>query len=149
MGCVEVAADHNPLSLAAELFDMLQEEIIEVQLISQPLCRCLAVGKVDVVKQEMAKVGDYSPALVFQPRQFQAAFHRKGRNFAEKGHPVPAFPRPEGEVRMVSGQAFHLLRQLILSHLGLLEAEHIRAVLDHPINKAFLESGPQAIDIPG
>jgi len=97
----------------------------------------------------MAEVGDYGPALILQTRQLQAAFHRKGRIFSEKGHPVPAFPRTEGEVGMVSGQAFHLLRQLILSHLGLLEAEHIRAVLDHPINKAFLESGPQAIDIPG
>jgi len=48
---IQVAADHNPLSLAAEPVDVLQEEIIEVQLISQPLCGRLAVGKVDVVKQ--------------------------------------------------------------------------------------------------
>ncbi len=38
MGGVEVTADHNPLSLAAEPVDVLQKEIIELLLVSQPLC---------------------------------------------------------------------------------------------------------------
>ncbi len=63
MGGVHIAADHHVLAAFAGLFSVFQEGIVEVHLVLQAVSGALSVGKVDVEKNKISKVGDDGAAF--------------------------------------------------------------------------------------
>ena len=125
------------------------QEIVELQLILQPLLGGFSIGEIDVEEHKVLVVSHDGPVLIIEAFHAQSESHTLRFFSGKEPDSAAAFLIARGEVGVVSRDALQLRRNLVLSGLGLLEAEYIRPVLHQPVEEAFLKNGSQAVHIPG
>ena len=144
---VVVARKHQLRPFLTQRIDILTEEIQPNHFERLTLVASSARGMIDAHHREVAKVGAEETALVVVKGFVHAIDHVVGFLLRDEAHAAVAFLLGWEPVMMVAHHLKVHQGDLVGCGFQLLEAEHVGLIVVNPLQQAFVDGGPYAVDV--